>query len=111
MSACRKVGVLMIAAALLPLLGGCGTYFNFSLGVPQHPLRLGGDPEIYGGLQIDAEGCGKAVRGDEGFWFSLLGFVFLIFDFPLSFIPDTLTLPITIPMVLTREEKKEPKRE
>ena len=43
------------------------------------------------------------MRGEDGFWISLLTFPFYAFiDLPLSFVVDTLTLPYTIPYVLSR---------
>jgi len=107
-----------LAALILPFgLSGCGTGLNLWLGVePDHPraaashCRWGvdfGDAQVYGGIQNDAHGISKAARGEYGFWWSVLAFPVLVFiDFPPSLVGDTLTLPETIPTVLTREEPK-----
>jgi hypothetical protein len=101
---------------LLALQQGCGTVVNLVLGVETGEKKasphfsMGAfsmETRIYGGLQNDVHGIGEAVSGEEGFWWSALTFLFFTFiDFPLSLAADTLTLPYTIPHVLTRENKE-----
>lgn len=91
--------LLVFAAA--GVLSGCGTILNFSMGVTPpdaQPPRT----EIYGGVQIDAQLVGKAVDGYQPWWFNVLGLLF-VFDVPLSLLADTITLPVTIPIALTRD--------
>jgi len=107
----------LAALILLFVLSGCGTVVNIWLGVePDHPKTAAshynwgvyfGDTEVYGGIRNDAHGIGEAACGENGFWWSVFAFPVLVFiDFPLSLVGDTLTLPYTIPYVLTREEPK-----
>jgi hypothetical protein len=96
----RGAWAVLLAIAVVPA-SGCGTICNFA-GAPfckEGDLPL---PAVYGGVQLDAafintntqaftmngfqaEGTGAAI---------LVGC--LLAEFPLSFIGDTLTLPITV---------------
>lgn len=89
----------------LSFLGGCGTIINLAFGTEQPGAHLLLKTEIYGGVQVDAGAVHKGSQWEEDWLTNILGIMF-IFDFPLSFIADTITLPITIPIVLFREDKK-----
>jgi uncharacterized protein YceK len=114
----RGLGTIGGLLSLLAVLQGCGTVVNLTLGVETGESKaathsswggLSMETRIYGGIQNDVHGIGEAVSGEEGFWWSVLSFVFFTFvDFPLSLVADTLTLPYTIPAVLLREEKDPP---
>jgi len=95
----RSVLVVAAAGILLCGLSGCGTILNFTMGVSERgqPART----EIYGGLQIDAQAVGKAFEGYQPWWFNVFAFLF-VFDVPLSLVADTITLPVTLPIALTR---------
>jgi len=120
MSAGTGIWHLAIAGMilLLALQQGCGTVVNLVLGVETGEKKasphfsMGAfsmETRIYGGIQNDAHGIGEAVSGEEGIWWSALTFLFFTFiDLPLSLAADTLTLPYTIPCVLTRERKESP---
>jgi uncharacterized protein YceK len=108
---------ILLVEALVLALSGCGTGVNLWLGVePEHPRTSAshyawgvdfGDTQIYGGIQNDVIGIGRAVRGEDGFWWSVISLPLLVLvDFPLSLVADTLTLPYTVPYVLTREDPK-----
>jgi len=57
-----------------------------------------GQMAVYGGVDIDI----KALSEAEWFW-TKLGAIFLMFiEIPLSAAMDTVTLPITIPVTLSR---------
>ena len=97
----RAVIVVAAGGILLSGMAGCGTVLNFSMGVSQPGAELAGT-EIYGGLQVDAQMVGKAFEGYQPWWFNVFAFLF-VFDIPLSLVADTITLPITIPIALSRE--------
>ena len=85
------------AAALL-LLCGCGTVVDL---LSRNPKSTPPDHSIiYGGVQCDIHGGSAICRqigGSEEFKaFSILGFFFAFIDAPLSFVLDTLLLPLTI---------------
>jgi uncharacterized protein YceK len=88
---------LMAIPALVLFLGGCGTIVNF---VP--PFKGSRDEfglmRIYGGVRIDVATLSEA----EWLWQKLLTILILIVELPLSFTMDTVTLPITIPVTLSR---------
>lgn len=109
-----KYGGGITLAFLIAAQSGCGTAINLSLGVEGDiPTAYGRkfDTEIYGGILTDVHGIEEAVRGNEGLWWSLIAFPFFVFiDFPLSLVADTLTLPYTVPYVLTRPEPKRPSK-
>ena len=52
-------------------------------------------PQIYGGCRKDAEYAERAFRGGADLTPSG-GLVLMFLDFPLSFVADTVTLPLTI---------------
>jgi uncharacterized protein YceK len=87
--------MLLVAVLLVPL-SGCGTVMNF---LPDNHVFPGsGEKAVYGGVVYDVTGAGKA----EGFWETLLVAFLLLIDLPLSAAMDTVTLPITIPVTLSR---------
>lgn len=93
-------------------LSGCGTVWNLAYGVSTGgkaipPIGgLGAETRIYGGLQVDAQAIHKACVYPEGWFHYYAGWFFFILDMPLSFVADTITLPITIPIELSREPER-----
>src|SRR5438128_5559240 len=112
MKATPAVVFVTIAAVLL---SGCGTVCNFAGGLI-HPET---EPRVYGGVQRDIEviegfskeplfptGFPKASQSDSGAGAALVVAFFLgmiVADPVLSFIADTLTLPITVYVQHRRE--------
>jgi uncharacterized protein YceK len=99
------------ATALLAIVvsqAGCGTVVNLAWGVDSEDpaARPSVDTQVYGGVRNDLHGVGEAVRGEDGFWISLITFPFYAFiDLPVSLVADTLTLPYTIPYALSRRDE------
>lgn len=89
---------LLMVASLLPFLGSCGTVCNLAGGAI-HPDK---EPRIYGGVALDKEFlesfCTQSHSscGDPRLGVAILGVMAV--DPILSFVGDTLTLPITIPL-------------
>lgn len=88
-----------LVAALGFWLSGCGTVMNFmeagSAGLP----GSAGHKSIYGGVTIDAD----LISSSEGFEETATAlFLAGLIDLPLSLVMDTVTLPVTIPMTLSR---------
>jgi len=77
-----RLALLLALAILLPASTGCGTIYN--LGVSR------GGPTIYGGVERDIELL-DTEGPDQG-----IGLFFVPFDFVLSLVLDTATLPITL---------------
>src|SRR5438309_1306693 len=108
----RAFGVLGAMSVLLSVMGGCGTVLNLAVGVETgavvraETLGLGFETQIYGGVQVDAGAVHKACKDPEGWFHHDVLWLLFVLDFPLSFVADTITLPITIPIVLSRDEKK-----
>jgi uncharacterized protein YceK len=93
-----KKPLMLAAIAMLAVsLGGCGTIFNL---VPRgHGMREDfGQTKIYGGLGIDAGVLGQA----DWVWMKLWAILLMTVEMPLSFVLDTVTLPVTIPVTLSR---------
>jgi uncharacterized protein YceK len=99
----RRTLPILMALGMLPAALGCGTVGNFT-----------GKEEcqVFGGVRLDstlmAEGFGHRFENGqpekvEGPVLLEEGFSGLV-DLPLSLIGDTLTLPITIPLALTRPD-------
>jgi len=101
----RALSVSM-AAFIAVVVGGCGTVCNLAGGV-LHPDE---EPRVYGGVQRDLEGkwgFGYPPLDSESTVEDVkdrLYFLALLpVEFGLSFVGDTLTLPITIPLQARRE--------
>jgi uncharacterized protein YceK len=108
----RKVlaGCMLVVASLAAT--GCGTMAN----MPNDP-----DPQqenvmrVYGGVRCDAEWLQQGVetlRKGEADEFAIVRRVACLagicaLDIPLSFIADTLTLPVTIPAVFEKTASPE----
>jgi uncharacterized protein YceK len=77
---------------------GCGTILNFW--APEGHGDRGdlGHMRIYGGVVIDARTLSEA----QWPWEKLGTILVLIIEFPLSLVMDTATLPVTIPVTLSR---------
>jgi uncharacterized protein YceK len=108
----RKACLLAIVSLAGAALSGCGTAWNLAYGVDTGAqvtaewVGLGAETRIYGGLQVDAQAIHKACIYPEGWFHHYVVWFLFVLDFPLSFAADTITLPITIPIVLSREPKK-----
>jgi uncharacterized protein YceK len=94
----RSFGVALVAA-LGFTLSGCGTVMNFmeagSSGLPESA----GHKSIYGGIVIDIDLISTSEWvGEKLTALFLAGLI----DLPLSLVMDTVTLPVTIPMTLSR---------
>src|SRR6266404_4100690 len=109
----KKTSLIVMIVAIS--LSGCGTVCNLAGGVV-HPDS---EPRVYGGVIRDVEIIEKAVSGplptgtlstDDG-----KGAVFLVtaiislaaVDPILSFVADTLTLPVTIPLQSRRTAREQ----
>jgi hypothetical protein len=102
----RTPGVLAAIAVGVSSQAGCGTILNLALGVEEPGARiLSFKTEVYGGLRNDAHALKEAIEGFDGWLASVYYFLF-VFDVPLSFVADTITLPITVPLLLSRVEKQ-----
>jgi uncharacterized protein YceK len=109
---------LLAAVAVAVSLSGCGTVCNLAGGVTQPDV----EPRVYGGVQRDFEVLsdvcsttfhpgGSTLSGDgktAAFLSAILAAAF-VGDPILSFVADTLTLPVTIPLQNRRiaEEEKD----
>lgn len=94
----REAFKAVVIMALVISLAGCGTVLNL---MPEsHALPKGsGEKGIYGGVVFDVD----TVSAAEWPWEKLVGIFMLLFiDLPLSVVLDTATLPITIPVTLSR---------
>jgi len=92
--------ITLPALALTVLLGGCGSIVDMS--TEQH---------IYGGVQNDARMVGHPYLPNsepEEYFFPLL--ILGVLDMPLSFAADTVLLPVTVTIALTRSESPAPER-
>jgi uncharacterized protein YceK len=94
----RSFGVALVAVLGFSL-SGCGTAMNFmeagSRGLPESA----GHKSIYGGVTIDVD----LISSSEGFAETVTAlFLAGLIDLPLSLVMDTVTLPVTIPMTLSR---------
>src|SRR4051794_8383682 len=76
-------------------MGGWGPAFNLGWFPPSRGGMSCGPPVVYGGVQNDVGTIDSANRlgGDQGLGMAGL---YLLADVPLSFVADTLTLPIPI---------------
>lgn len=93
----NRACAIAVLGLMLACLGGCGTFFNFA---DFHGAREEfGNERIYGGVAIDF----LAISEIDGFWQAIGVFLVMPIELPLSFVMDTLTLPITIPATLGRE--------
>jgi uncharacterized protein YceK len=77
---------------------GCGTIMNFWPKVDSGQREEIGKMRVYGGVRIDAQTFSEAA----GPWQKLLTLLILVVEFPLSLVMDTVTLPVTIPVTLSR---------
>jgi len=86
----------LAVAALAVLLGGCGSIAD----IAEHQ-------RIYGGIQQDVRLMGEPYlpkTSPPEYFFPLILFGF--FDLPLSFVLDTVLLPVTVTIALTTDDKK-----
>jgi uncharacterized protein YceK len=103
---------LAILALVAVMVSGCGTVCNLGGGIvdPQHT------PTIYGGVQYDLEVMDRLAShppqlvssSSEGksAWGLLLLVGFAVTEPVLSFVGDTVTLPITVPLEEMRSAAK-----
>lgn len=97
----RALYPLFLCALLVAALSGCGTIMTFTCtsSDPDEPMR----PGLYGGARLDA----WELRNAE-FWEAPFGGILhclFLWDIPLSFAADTLTLPATALIALFRPRK------
>ena len=93
----RGLGLTIVATAMICQIG-CGTVFNFWPRNEHSTLEGMGKMRIYGGVRMDAQALGEASSP----WGKLLTILVLLVEFPLSLVMDTVTLPVTIPVTLSR---------
>jgi hypothetical protein len=93
----RALGITFVALSVFSQMG-CGTILNFMPKGENQIREEIGQMRIYGGVVIDAHALSEA----EWVWRKLLTLLFLTVEFPLSLAADTATLPITIPVTLSR---------
>ena len=89
----------MVVAALLAFACGCGTAANL-IETTEGP----GPKKVYGGVRSDCEnvlGSLQSLPVLGPFWSSVC-FIGYTADLPLSFVGDTLTLPITVLATIER---------
>ena len=93
----RALGITIVAIAVISQMG-CGTVFNFWPKDDHSTLEGMGRMRIYGGVRMD----GQALSEAPWLWRKLLTLLVLTVEFPLSLVMDTVTLPVTIPVTLSR---------
>src|SRR5260370_20196949 len=101
----RRLYAVAMSIALCSV-SGCGTLWNMEFSKD----RDIGERRLYGGLRIDAglafahpiDAVSASNPDDEKLLNVFAMCVVAILDSPLSAIPDTLTLPITIPATIKR---------
>jgi len=96
------VKALLLGAALA-CSNGCGTIVTFSDGLKETDSYV--SPKPFGGTRLDVRAV--PVFCDQEFPLSLLSIAFLL-DIPLSAAADVVTLPLTIPLHLTRSDEAPP---
>ncbi len=94
----RRSPIIAILAMVVLSQIGCGTIMNFMPKVERGQREELGMMRIYGGVRIDAQTLSDASWP----WQKILTFLFLTVEFPLSLVLDTATLPVTIPVTLSR---------
>ncbi len=93
----RALGIAIVVVAAISQTG-CGTVFNFLPKDAQSTHEEMGRMRVYGGVRMD----GQALSEAPWVWRKLLGLLILTVEFPLSLVMDTATLPVTIPVTLSR---------
>ena len=94
---CRtRAGLGLFVAALF--CGGCGTLKNLNLSTPTGEGEIPPPTRIYGGVRQDWTEFNKQQCNEVAFIFLPLWLA----EFPLSLIGDTLTLPYTAGVEVTR---------
>jgi uncharacterized protein YceK len=87
---------VLCLAATVPLLSGCGAFFNCLWADKAGPRAEQGSGKIYGGVRFECEAFLQPPSTKE----ELLGACVLAVDLPLCAVADTLTLPFTISYTL-----------
>jgi uncharacterized protein YceK len=93
----RTFGIMIVAIAAISQTG-CGTVFNFWPKDEHSTHEEIGQMRVYGGVRMD----GRAFSEASWPWQKLLAILILTVEFPLSLVMDTITLPVTIPVTLSR---------
>lgn len=91
----RRTVIALLCMTILASATGCGTIINLAKG----PVR------INGGARLDVHLIGEPEIHGQFVWPFLL---FGIFDLPLSAVLDTVLLPLTIPLDLSRDPDRTP---
>jgi len=105
----KRALVPVVLAVASVSLSGCGTVCNFAAGVVELPRHSAEWAKVYGGLEFDKEAMSKwgCIEGEQ----ALPTFAFMCTEMTASFLGDTLTLPITIPIDMARYPEKYRKHE
>jgi uncharacterized protein YceK len=93
----RSLGIAFLGIVVISQ-AGCGTALNFWSSDGHGYREDYGQMGIYGGVVIDAQALSEAPWPWEKLWALLV----LTVEFPLSLVMDTATLPVTIPVTLSR---------
>jgi uncharacterized protein YceK len=93
----RTFGLTIVAIAVISQMG-CGTVFNFWPRDENTVHEEIGQMRVYGGIRMDGQALGEA----RWPWGKFLAFLVLTVEFPLSLVMDTATLPVTIPVSLSK---------
>ena len=99
----RSSWLILCLTATVPLLSGCGTFFNCLGADKAGPRTEQNFGKIYGGVRFECEAAESVAIRDktiETVPETLLEACLLAVDMPLSAIGDTLTLPFTISYTL-----------
>ena len=91
MNRCGTAGVALVVT----LCAGCGTMENFARPEDGGPRPM----EVYGGVTRSAENVKGLFSGEP---IAAAISLFLVPDIALSAIGDTITLPVTVPIAITR---------
>lgn len=100
MTMARSCIRLIMAALLAVTVAGCGTLVNFEKGGLDNP-------KIYGGVAHSTEMARTWAEPDSNVRYSGLMCAFYVADVPVSFVADTLTLPITATTTLVNAQRKQ----
>lgn len=89
-------GRFLGVCATVALAAGCGTIGD---------LRAYDLPHAYGGVRLDVFGPPFNGRYEPAHWITYRDVAAVAIDIPVSFVADTLVLPITIPCEIARHQR------
>lgn len=98
---------IILSIILVLTVTGCGTLANLQ-GKRHAFLSVGGQKPVrlYGGVRNDIDWVSKMVSNPDGFVVPVVGY-FALIDPALSFVGDTVTLPVAIAVNSMHESPKE----